>query len=225
MEKFKVKIQAHITNQKFTVVSFYTLDPIYKIEVSKLIKSLDTFNLDYYIEGIPPLGDWKTCTDYKARFIRRAIERVSTPIVWLDSDATVIKYPKLFDHLNADVSAFISHINHLLSGTVYFANNDRVRTLIDAWISANNRNTAVFEQKILQAAINKDRNIVFKRLPIGYCQIHDYKFQAIGDEKYVLHWQASRRTKRLYPTLPDTDIKNLICLIEQESEEQWKTCK
>lgn len=219
-----MKILSRITGKKFTIVSYHTNDAIYEAEASRLIASLDAFNLDYYIESIPALGDWKTCTDYKATFIRRAIERVNTPIVWLDADATVVKYPILFENLKeVDISAFINHINNLLSGTVYFANNDKVRKMMDNWIIANKKNTVLFEQKILQSTIKKNRNIIFRRLPIGYCQIYNYKVQAKENEKYVLHWQASRRTKHLYETIPEDELEKLINEISLESEREWKS--
>ena len=214
-----VKIKSSINDKSFTVVSFYTFDPVYEASAKKLIASLETFSLDYYIEGIPALGDWKTCTDYKATFIRRAIDKVSTPIVWVDADATIVQYPKLFETIDKkiDILAFINHINNLLSGTLYFANNDKVRLLMDNWVKSNSKNTVLFEQKILQKEINKNKDIVFRRLPIGYCQIYDYKVQAKDDDKYIMHWQASRKTKHKNKALSDKEVARLVDLIQKET--------
>ena len=170
-----------ITDKKFTVVSFYTLNTVYEIEILRLIKSLIKFDLDFYIEGIPQLGSWKQCTYYKARFIQRALDVVHTPIVFIDADGEVVDYPILFDELKdvaVDVAAFVNHINNLLSGTLYFANNAVIKTLVTKWIAANDaNNTLMFEQRILRGILRSIKGINFKKLPIGYCQIHNYKFR------------------------------------------------
>ena len=206
--------------KKFTVVSYYTLDEIYSEEIKRLVQSLKKFKLNYYIEGISPLGDWKTCTDYKATFIKRAIERIPTPIVFIDADGEVVSYPKLFDTLDCDIAAFINHINSLLSGTLYIANTAKTKKLIDRWIDKNAANTSlIFEQRILHGVIKTHKNIVFKKLPIGYCQIHNYKFR--DDNPTIIHWQASRRTKKLYEALEKLEVQKLIKNIEKESEKNW----
>lgn len=210
-----------ITNKRFAIIAYYTLDSIYREEVKRLISSLNTFNLDYYIEGIPLLGDWKTCTDYKATFILRAISYLKTPVIFIDADGEVIKYPELFECLNADVAAFINHINNLLSGTVYFANNNKVKKLIKYWIYLNSKNDILFEQKMLQRAIQRSSDIIFEKLPIGYCQIHNYKIQAEENKKYILHWQASRRTKKLYPAFSQNKVLKLVKEIEYQAQKYW----
>lgn len=218
-----MKIIHKLNNYRlFTVVSYYTLDTIYEDEISRLIASLEEFKLSYYIEGIPLLGDWKQCTDYKATFIKRAMTRVCTNVVFIDADGEVVKHPTLFQIMNYDVAAFVNHIHNLLSGTLYLANNERVKTLLDLWIQANDANKSMlFEQKVLQNLLFRLPYIKFGNLPIGYCQIHNYKFQ---DENgpTILHWQASRRSKKMYAKLSDEKLQNLKNSIELESSQLWQ---
>ena len=212
-----LKTTSRLRDKRFTVVSYYTLNTVYEVEILRLIKSLAAFDLDFYIEGIPQLGDWKQCTDYKARFIHRALGKIETPIVFIDADGEVVDYPILFENLKCDVAAFISHIDALLSGTLYLANNDRVKSLVDSWIEANDRNdTMLFEQRILRGVLRKRKDIKFKRLPIGYCQIHNYKFR--DNRPTVIHWQASRRTKKMYEALSKEELLLRIEQINTEAE-------
>jgi len=214
-----MKISHRLTDKKFVVVCFYTLDEIYSKEVQRLKKSIDLFNLDYYMEGVTPLGSWKQATDYKANFIKRALNRTDVPLVFVDADGEFVKYPDLFDTLTCDLAAFINHINNLLSGTLYFGNNEKVKDFVDRWIKYN-KNTVLFEQSILQSEIRKSKNFKFDKLPIGYCQIHNYKFR--DNNPVIIHWQASRRTKKLLQPISKEKYLTLINTLELESNKIWE---
>jgi len=215
-----MKINHRITDKKFTIICFYTLDNIYSEEVKRLQKTIDLFNLDYYIEGLPSLGDWKQATDYKATFIQRALRRVTTPVVFVDADGEFVDYPLLFDTLTCDIAAFVNHINNLLSGTLYLANNNKVKNLVDRWITHNGKNKTLFEQSILQSEIRSSKNLDFKTLPIGYCQIYNYKFR--DDNPVIIHWQASRRTKKILQSINSDIYKKLYTSLNKESDILWK---
>lgn len=217
-----IKILHKFTGKKFAVISFYTLNTIYEAEILRLLTSLIKFDLDFYIEGVPCFGNWKQVTDYKPRFIKRALNRVpNKPIVFIDADGEVVTYPILFENLDCDVAAFINHINNLLSGTVYLNNNETVRKLVDVWIKNVDRKSCLFEQKILQNSIFQCKlNLNFVKLPIAYCQIHNYKFQA--EVPVILHWQASRRSKKIYTPLLEQESVKMIRCMEVELNQIWR---
>jgi len=158
---------------KFTVVSYFTLNTGYEDEVKKLVTSLQKFNLSYYIEGIRNFGNWQANTHYKARFIRKVMDWIQVPVVSLDADAIVQQYPELFDTIQEDMAAYFTKKN-LLSGTMYFKNNVKVKDLLDSWIVANAKNTGTWEQQVLTDLLPAWRDKVsIRELPPTYCQIFD----------------------------------------------------
>lgn len=208
-------------DRNFMVVSYYTEHTIYENYIQRLLNSLKKFKLDYYIEGIPALGDWKTATDYKATFILRALRRTPKSIVFIDADGEVVQYPQLFDKLGADVAAFYSHINHLWSGTLFFKNNAKVYCLINDWIKANKKNKILFEQRVLQGVIGRNKVIKSDRLPLSYCKIYDHKLKC--KNPVILHYQASRIVKKLnIPSFSVEKITDLHKQIDKWSNTLWE---
>jgi hypothetical protein len=82
-------------------VSFYTVNTPYAEEVSHLKRSLDQFDLKYFIEGIEGKGSWAANTLLKAYFLRKVLLNFSDykSIVWLDADSVVVRRPDLFFEL------------------------------------------------------------------------------------------------------------------------------
>jgi len=173
------------------LVSYYTENTGYEREVKGLKDSLRRFNLEYDIEAIDDLGGWQKNTHYKARFIKAMLEKYRRPVLWLDSDAIIHRYPFLFNNLDADMACHFKRGDELLTGTIYFAYSEKALELIDLWIRANNGKSYEWEQRNLQEAIkNWDGKI--EKLPPAYCKI----FDKMNVEKPVIeHYQASRMHK------------------------------
>ena len=83
----------------------------------------------------------------------------------------------------------------LHSGTLYLANNERVRLLLDRWIAVNVKmeHTGLFEQKNLELLLlgTGADGLQVLNLPDTYCQIYDTMADA-GDP-VVEQFQASRK--------------------------------
>lgn len=180
---------------KFTVISYFTLNTGYEDEVKNLIASLQKFDLSYYIEGIKNLGNWQANTHYKARFIRKILDQIQGPVVFVDADAVIQQYPELFDNLKEDFAAYFKEKDRLFSGTLYFKNNTNIKDFIDCWIQDNSKNTGMWEQQVLSEIIPrwKDKISIY-RLPGTYCQIFDLMRDA--GEPVIEHFQASRKFKK-----------------------------
>lgn len=175
-------------------VSFYTKKTGYEQEVKNLIFSLEVWGLNYKIGRIDSLGSWQKNTHYKAKFIRKMLDYCNTPIVWVDADAVIKDRPVLFETLKADFACHLRGGSELLSGTLYFANNDTVKSFVDDWIATNEKHPDVWEQKNLQAVLPKwkDKINIFY-LPPEYCLIFDLMRKE--GEPVIEHYQASRRFK------------------------------
>ena len=187
---------------KFVVVTYYTKNTSYEIEVNRLIESLNQFDVDHDIRAIQSFGSWQKNTMFKAEFIADMLKQHSSqPIVWLDVDSILMRYPALFEMIDTD-AAFYYRTNgglaprlpdhvELLSGTMYFKPTDASKDLIDMWVSENKRNPMRLEQQNLQYIIQEWRKCggTLTCLPQTYCRI----FDAQEDHKVIVHNQASRR--------------------------------
>ena len=110
----------------FIVTSFYTIGNGYEDEAKqRLIPSLEKFGIPYDVVGIASKGPWRRNIYEKAQIILDAMQRVGygVDVVWLDADAEVVSYPKLFNELKCD---FAYHARgpskRLSSGTMFFRN-------------------------------------------------------------------------------------------------------
>lgn len=193
----------------FIVTSFYTTGTGYEQEAKdRLIPSLERFGIPYDIVGIASKGPWERNIYEKAQVILDAMERVGwgVNVVWLDADAEVVSYPKLFGELMCD---FAFHARepafNLSSGTMFFANRHAGRALVEHWrnalqkaVGAKSRQT---EQQILQnGVIPFHDSLKLQHLPLSYSTIFD---GPQPDEPVVIrHHQASRRLKKTVAKAP-----------------------
>jgi hypothetical protein len=185
----------------YLVVSYFTLNTSYEMEVQNLLASLKKFNLPYYIEGIESFGSWQRNTQHKVDFITECLDRFDMPIVYLDVDAVVQREPALFDKLDCDLAVHYRQITEqyrqLLSGTIYISPTDLCKELLEEWKHWNSFYHTRYEQKNLQEAVEnfKDKGLRIYELPISYVKIFD-----LPEEKYtepvIEHFQASRRLKK-----------------------------
>lgn len=190
---------------KFIVISYYTKDRIYQEEIKKLITSLKKFNLNYDIDGIDSLGNWQRNTYYKAVFIKRKlIQHKDKNVLWLDADVILRSYPILFNDMKADFA--VHYIDwrkykrqpriELNTSVMYFANNEKVKKLIDLWIAENKRkiNSGIWEQKNLQNILNSYKDLNIYKLPASYCQIYD--LMRMAGKPVIELFQASRKYRK-----------------------------
>ena len=183
------------------VCTFYTVDTGYELEVKKLKRSLERFNIPAHIRGVSSLGSWQKNTMYKAKFIGQMMDKFQgEDIVWLDADAIVRSRPTLFDTLDGDIACHFRNWKHgrdeLLSGTLFLKNNKQVRRVIRDWISLNARNSNNWEQRNLARVIKRyGFNLKVYKLPLEYCFIFDDENR--GKIKPVIeHFQVSRKYRR-----------------------------
>jgi hypothetical protein len=186
---------------KYTIVSYYTNDDIYRPYAEKLIESLKSLGLEYDVECIDSRGNWNRNTHYKPEFILKMLQKhCPNAIVYTDADSVILSNPVLFENITADVAAHtlehkrcrgINRPDELLSGTLYFANNDRAIKLIIKWIKLCSEHMSIWDQKLLAQLLTG-----FYHLPPEYCCIHDTMCGYVKNP-VILHFQASREAKKL----------------------------
>lgn len=191
---------------KFKAISFYTSGTGYEGEVKSLIQSLDRFNIPHDVRGVLSLGGWSKNSLYKPVFIREMLAGTDSPaLVWLDADSVVVSYPDLFGKIVTDVAFYFRTTgrvaerfngHELITASMYFSNNERVRTLLDMWIKETHNTLQpdhiLVEQRSLQRVIaswQERHQGTVTYLPQSYCRI----FDAPEDHRVIVQNQASRR--------------------------------
>ena len=177
----------------FKVVSYFT--PDYRASVARLEASLDKLQIPHNLVAVPSFKNWLEGVRHKPNFLRSQLLKAECPLVWLDADATVEKYPALFDSFK-DID-FACHFrndkryhNECLSGTLYLKNSTGAMALLDAWIAEQKKDELLWDQRSLQKALESTHSYSLYRLPPQYTQIFDT--MSYAGEPVILHHQASR---------------------------------
>lgn len=177
------------------VVSFYT--PDYSGVAERLRDSLVTYDIAFSIYPIADKGTWYANTEYKAELIGQALRESRRDVVFLDADAEILAYPKLFDVLDCDIAAHFFRGLELLSGTVFFKNTDMTHRVVERWIQLNKETPTTprdLEQRRLHVAIT-ELTPRFINLPQEYCYIFDSRLPCEATP-VIIHYQHSRKTRQ-----------------------------
>jgi hypothetical protein len=175
------------------VIAFHSDEQLY-IDCGKRLKdSLIKLNIQHEIIPVKWRGSWQATSELKPTIILRALERYIENVVYLDIDAVVQKYPKLFDTIEDDVAVHYKDGKELLASTVYFKNCDKTKELIETWIETFPKaDGRMREQKCLDYVLKRSKCSVYK-LPAPYALIFDtMKKQG---PPVIEQFQASRRAK------------------------------
>lgn len=188
----------------WTLISYYTRGTGYEAEARKLIASCDRLGVRHAVAAVNSRGSWQANTQMKAEIILQALNVTGADdnLVFVDADAIVREYPVLFDTLDADLGLSFRNYalfpcgsrragKELLSGTIYLARRPVVSELIREWISENHKNPQAWDQRTLQAVVERNRStLAIAELPPTYCKIFDL-MRAAGPG-VIEHYQKSR---------------------------------
>jgi len=195
------------------IISYFTrLTPYEQVANEFIIPSVKKWNLSHDIKAIKDLGSWQLNTGYKATFIKEMLLKHKEPIVFIDCDGEIVKYPELLYKIPDNIDIGYFHFNwfhhwrnqpentsniQLLSGTMYFNYSEKVLLLIDEWIKNVEENTHEWEQKTLQNIVYTRNDLNIYKLPAEYCTVlmHDYSLPKYVIDPIIIHWQRSRLYK------------------------------
>lgn len=186
-------------------VTFYTSGTGYEREVQRLVASAEACAVPLIAYAYPNRGAWRANLNYKSECVLRAMgEYPGKDIVFIDADAVINAYPTLFDELSErrvgdyDLAAHYLRGVEFLSGTLWIANDERVRQLVKEWHRQGNAHAELRHQVCLQrvvAAYEQNHRVSVYRLPIEYTCIFDHPLRR-GKIAVIEHFQASRRYRR-----------------------------
>lgn len=190
------------------VVSFYTENTLYQMEVQNLIASCIHWGLEHCIEGIPSFGSWEFNCGYKPFFLLKKLLALKRPLLWVDADGMFVKKPEKIDAFSADLSVRINddcpegHLSKVISSTVYVNHTEGGYQLLRFWaeecyrqLNNGDREVEYWDQAGLRDAIFLGQHrATVAPLPHAYAKIFD---QTASEEAVIEHYQASRRFKKL----------------------------
>lgn len=193
------------------VISFYTKDTFYQLEVQNLIESCEKFGIAHQIEGIPSFGSWEVNCAYKPFFIHRKLQELKQPVFWVDADGIFVQKPSLLEQFSQDFATRINeeldmdHPSRVISSTIFANYTLAADRLLRQWaqncqqdVTRSERTEEFWDQMALRDTLYRgDHGASFASLPGAYTKIVDN----LHDQTAVLdpvieHYQASRRFKK-----------------------------
>jgi len=104
------------------IVSAYTVDShlgdYYKRASFRLANSLLKFDLPFVIFPLKGAKNWLKNCALKPTVILYCLNKWDRPILWIDIDGEVFKFPSLFENFDAEIG-LCSYGGHWLTGTLY----------------------------------------------------------------------------------------------------------
>jgi hypothetical protein len=146
----------------YTVTSH--LGDYYKKSVQRLVKSLIKFDMPHIVYPLKGVDDWCEGCALKPSLIQYTLERYGRPILWIDADGEVFKYPDIFNDADFDM-ALHSQNGHWLSGTLYMSQN--TLEFVNKWREVTPNNVPD-EISLLRLYSNNKFSLGLRQLPSSY---------------------------------------------------------
>lgn len=156
------------------VVSAYTVDShlgdYYKQASKNLSRSCIDHDIQHVIYPLRAAKDWFEGCSLKPTVIAHALKTYQRPILWLDADAVVLKYPSLLETLKANIALHVGAGGHWLSGTLFVT--PAALTFVQQWQQATDPKVAD-EITLLHLHRKTHNRPTMERLPNTYnCVVH-----------------------------------------------------
>lgn len=210
-----------------TIVSFYTKNTSYEKEAEYLIASCKKLELPFEIDGVDSMGTWEENCRFKPSFILDKMKKLKKPLLWIDSDAMILKKPRILSELKGDVgvcideSKAIDDPTYLFAGTFFLNPTPKALELMNLWVeTCTTLQTVWGDQLPLQTVILENKvEAKIDFLPSSYWSFYDaVSDDTLKNETTILHYQASRILKNEINDIKNTSYLNVI----QNEERTWR---
>ncbi|HEY2811071.1 MAG TPA: putative nucleotide-diphospho-sugar transferase [Rhabdochlamydiaceae bacterium] len=180
--------------------------------MKNLIESCEKWDIAYHIEAIDCFGSWELNCSYKPFFLLSKLQEFKRPIFWVDADAVFLRAPAVLPEFSADLAVRINdtcpaeHRSKVMSGSIFVNMTPEAAKVLKLWASAcyqtlsnPDRKEEYFDQIGLRDAIfSGTHGATVARLPHAYVAVEGHPVdQKEILEPVILHYQASRRYKKL----------------------------
>lgn len=190
------------------VVSYYTKGTPYEEEVEGLRESCKQFGIECLIEGLEPQGSWAENCAIKPYFLRKMMQELDRPLLWVDADAVFLQPMAFEEFMFSDLSLLRYEEDSdvrfsVAAGTVFINATEGGKKSLDLWchyadtIRQMEGNAPPYmDQVSLYLVFLSKPPIALAPLPLRYCKIFDRDVDGLSlDEVVIEHRQASRRFK------------------------------
>ena len=195
--------------------TFYTEGPYEEVFKTYLLPSCEKFGIEPLVVKIKNQGSWLKNVAEKPNAILELLKNHITNgecLVFLDADATLESYPKLFEEIPLENELAYHTLNwnewylyknnppvmELLTGTMFFRHSANIESLCNDWYNdAKTSNT--WEQQSLAQVIKRYTQIKVFDLPVTYTYMKtlpDGREPNVKETPIILHHQKSRELKR-----------------------------
>ncbi|MEN9343780.1 MAG: hypothetical protein RLZZ453_567 [Chlamydiota bacterium] len=192
------------------IISFYTENTPYQLEVLNLISSCREHGLEFEVQALSCRGSWELNCAQKPLFIRDKLKEKKRPLLWVDADA-IFRKPPDFSHLKPfdfSVREVLYHLHdrrfRFQASTLFINYTESALCFADKWAShcqkkiEENRELAFLDQTSLYDLLPQEQSLCIGSLPLAYCKVFDTDAPLINQEEVVIElFQASRRFKHL----------------------------
>ncbi len=203
------------------IVSYYTKDTLYQLEVQNLIASCKRWNLLHHIESISSFGSWERNCAYKPFFLMEKLQQFRKPLFWVDADAAFLQEPGRLEAFKTDFAARINHAcedthpSKIYSGSLFINATQGAERLLKAWgqaciqaLTDPHRTHEFWDQMALRDVIQQGiPNTTIGELPPEYVTIIDHPHDP-QDNTVIAHYQASRRFKKMVNSSGENNLEN-----------------
>lgn len=122
-----------------TLISFFTKDANYPQHAKRLSKECEKLGVPYKIEELPSTGSYLKNTCLKPNFILEKLKELKSPVLWVDVDASIYKFPDLCRNLSdyCDFAArpMAEHRKRTWHvGTMWFNYTPSMIAFIEEWV-------------------------------------------------------------------------------------------
>jgi hypothetical protein len=179
-----------------TAVCFYTTGTAYEQEAAELVASCDAVGLGCVTRGLEPRGSWERNCALKAGFVRSMRAELRGPLLWVDADARLARFPTELLTLNADFAMHLLDGWRGFSATVYFDDTPEAARLIERWHERCEAEPDIWDQIHLDLAWEdtaREHDLTTAWLDERFAKIFD---RPANIDPVIVHTQASRRHKQ-----------------------------
>ena len=172
------------------VISFFTEDWKYPEYAENLKQDCEKLGLEYRIEHRKNTGSYSKNTAIKPFYIKECLMSEQEPLLWIDVDASILKYPSVVDtFVNKYDIAVKKRVNqgHDLVwhvGTIWLNNNDATKEFVDSWSRAG----ASTDDRSFDLAYRRYADSIrIVDLPAEYFFIHTRHVAEIPRDTVIMH--------------------------------------